>query len=131
MNYVDPVKYSKAILALMEDESMPQEETVPVQGPMSMKERVGKLSPDDKKKLEEYIDAIKEIKNEIKELINKKEAIAEGGGNQSSGLTMSVTEEDIDLNEYDQLLGAIENLLNQGQSSQDILRVVKDTLGLE
>jgi hypothetical protein len=131
MNYVDPVKYSKAILALMEDESMPQEETVPVQGPMSMKERVGKLSPDDKKKLEEYIDAIKEIKNEIKELINKKEAIAEAGGNQSSGLTMSVTEEDIDLNEYDQLLGAIENLLNQGQSSQDILRVVKDTLGLE
>jgi len=131
MNYVDPVKYSKAILALMEDESMPQEETVPVKGPMSMKERVGRLSPDDKKKLEEYIDAIKEIKNEIKELINKKEAIAEAGGNQSSGLTMSVTEEDIDLNEYDQLLGAIENLLNQGQSSQDILRVVKDTLGYE
>jgi len=131
MNYVDPVKYSKAILALMEDESMPQEETVPVQGPMSMKERVGKLSPDDKKKLEEYIDAIKEIKNEIKELINKKEAIAEAGGNQSSGLTMNVREEDIDLNEYDQLLGAIENLLNQGESSQNILRVVKDTLGYE
>jgi hypothetical protein len=130
MNYVDPVKYSKAILALMEDESMPQEETVPVQGPMSMKERVGKLSPDDKKKLEEYIDAIKEIKKEIKELINK-DAIAESGGNQSSGLTMNVREEDIDLNEYDQLLGAIENLLNQGESSQNILRVVKDTLGYE
>ena len=32
MNYVDPVKYSKAILALMEDESMPQEETIPVKG---------------------------------------------------------------------------------------------------
>jgi hypothetical protein len=130
MNYVDPVKYSKAILALMEDESMPQEETVPVQGPMSMKERVGKLSPDDKKKLEEYIDAIKEIKKEIHELINK-DAIAESGGNQSSGLTMNVREEDIDLNEYDQLLGAIENLLNQGESSQNILRVVKDTLGYE
>jgi hypothetical protein len=131
MNYVDPVKYSKAILALMEDESMPKEETIPVKGTMSMKERVGKLSPDDKKKLEEYIDAIKEIKNEIKELINKKEAIAEVGGNQSSGLTMNVREEDIDLNEYDQLLGAIENLLNQGESSQNILRVVKDTLGYE
>jgi hypothetical protein len=130
MNYVDPVKYSKAILALMEDESMPKEETVPVQGTMSMKERVGKLSPDDKKKLEEYIDAIKEIKKEIKELINK-DAIAESGGNQSSGLTMNVREEDIDLNEYDQLLGAIENLLNQGESSQNILRVVKDTLGYE
>ena len=131
MNYVDPVKYSKAILALMEDESMPKEETVPVQGTMSMKERVSKLSPDDKKKLEEYIDAIKEIKKEIKELINKKETIAEVGGNQSSGLTMNVREEDIDLNEYDQLLGAIENLLNQGESSQNILRVVKDTLGYE
>jgi hypothetical protein len=130
MNYVDPVKYSKAILALMEDESMPKEETVPVQGTMSMKERVGKLSPDDKKKLEEYIDAIKEIKKEIKELINK-DAIAESGGNRSSGLTMNVREEDIDLNEYDQLLGAIENLLNQGESSQNILRVVKDTLGYE
>ena len=93
MNYLDPVKYSKAILALMEDESMPQEETVPVQGTMSMKERVGKLSPDDKKKLEEYIDAIKEIKKEIKELINKKEAVDEDGGNMSSGLYMSTEEE--------------------------------------
>ena len=128
MNYVDPVKYSKAILSLMEDESMPKEETVPVKGTKSMKERVGKLSPDDKKKLEEYIDAIKEIKKEIQELINK-DTIAESGGNRSSGLTMNVREEDIDLNEYDQLLGAIENLLNQGESSENILRVVKDTLG--
>lgn len=128
MNYVDPVKYSKAILSLMEDESMAQEETVPVEGTMSMKERVSKLSPDDQKKLKEYIDAIKEIKREIYELVNK-EAIAEVGGNQSSGLTMNVTEEDIDINEYDQLLGAIENLLNQGESSENILRVVKDALG--
>jgi hypothetical protein len=128
MNYIDPVKYSKAILSLMEDESMPKEETVPVKGTKSMKERVGKLSPDDKKKLEEYIDAIKEIKKEIQELINK-DTIAESGGNRSSGLTMNVREEDIDLNEYDQLLGAIENLLNQGESSENILRVVKDTLG--
>jgi hypothetical protein len=79
MNYIDPVKYSKAILSLMEDESMPQEETIPVKGNMTMKERVSNLSPDDKKKLEEYIDAIKEIKKEIHELINK-EAIAEEGG---------------------------------------------------
>jgi hypothetical protein len=71
---------------------MPKEETVPVQGTMSMKERVGKLSPDDKKKLEEYIDAIKEIKKEIHELINK-DAIAEDGGNMSSGLYMSTEEE--------------------------------------
>ena len=92
MNYVDPVKYSKAILSLMEDESMPQEETIPVKGNMSMKERVSNLSPDDKKKLEEYIDAIKEIKKEIHELINK-DAIAEEGGNMSSGLYMSTEEE--------------------------------------
>jgi hypothetical protein len=88
MNYVDPVKYSKAILSLMEDESMPQEETIPVEGTMSMKERVSKLSPDDQKKLKEYIDAIKEIN----ELINK-DAIAEEGGNMSSGLYMSTEEE--------------------------------------
>jgi hypothetical protein len=62
MNYIDPVKYSKAILSLMEDESMPKEETVPVKGTKSMKERIGKLSPDDKKKLEEYINAIKSKK---------------------------------------------------------------------
>ena len=38
--------------------------------------------------------------------------------------------EDIDMNEYDQLLGAIERLLRQGETSQNILRVVKDTLGM-
>jgi hypothetical protein len=38
--------------------------------------------------------------------------------------------EEIDMNEYDQLLGAIENLLRQGESAQNILRVVKDTLGM-
>jgi hypothetical protein len=130
MNYVDPVKYSKAILSLMEDESIPQEETIPVQGTMTMKERLSKLSEDDKKKLKEYIDALKEIKKEIHELINK-DTIAESGGNRSSGLTMNVREEDIDLNEYDQLLGAIENLLNQKESPENILRVVKDTLGYE
>jgi cytochrome c553 len=53
----------------MEDESIPQEETIPVQNTMTMKERLSKLSEDDKKKLKEYIDALKEIKKEIKELI--------------------------------------------------------------
>lgn len=90
MNYVDPVKYSKAILSLMEDESIAQEETVPVKGTMSMKERVGQLSPDDQKKLKEYIDAIKEIKKEIRELINK-EAVAEGG--DTTGLYLNPEEE--------------------------------------
>jgi seryl-tRNA synthetase len=130
MNYVDPVKYSKAILALMEDESMPKEETVQVKDPNSMKERVGKLSPDDQDKLKQYIEAIKEIKNEIKELINK-DTIAESEYNKSSGLTMNVTEEDIDVNEYDKLIREIENLLSQEHSSEDILKVVKDHLELE
>lgn len=130
MNYVDPVKYSKAILALMEDESMPKEETVQVKDPKSMRERVRSLSPDNQEQLKQYIEAIKEIKNEIKELINR-DTIAESEYNKSSGLTMNVTEEDIDLNEYDQLLGAIENLLSQEHSSEDILKVVKDHLGLE
>ena len=90
MNYVDPVKYSKAILSLMEDESIAQEETVPVEGTMSMKERVSKLSEDDKKKLKEYIDAYKEIKKEIYELINK-EAVTEGG--DTTGLYLNPEEE--------------------------------------
>jgi len=38
--------------------------------------------------------------------------------------------EELDMNEYDQLLGAIENLLRQGETPQNILRVVKDTLGM-
>jgi len=90
MNYVDPVKYSKAILSLMEDESVEMEETVPVEGTMSMKERVKKLSPDDQKKLKEYIDAIKEIKKEIRELMNK-ETVAEGG--DTTGLILNPEEE--------------------------------------
>jgi hypothetical protein len=130
MNYVDPVKYSKAILALMEDESMPQEETVSVKDPKSMKERVSKLSPDDQDKLKQYIEAIKEIKNEIKELINKKESIAEVGGNKSSDLTMNVSEEEAYIDPYDAIAGAMETLINQNVSKEDILDFVKLSLGM-
>ena len=128
MNYIDPVAYSKKILSLMENEVPTTEESIPVEGEMSMKERVSKLSEEDKTKLKQYIDAIKEIKKEIYELVNK-EAVSEDGGNRSSGLTMKIQEE-IDLNEYDVLLGAIESLLRQGETSQNILTVVKDTLGI-
>jgi len=62
----------------MESDQDTTEEVVPVKGEMTMKERISRLSPDDKKKLEEYIDAIKEIKKEIHDLINK-EAMEEGG----------------------------------------------------
>ena len=90
MNYVDPVTYSKTILALMEDEMSKVEETIPVKGDMSMKERVSKLSPDEKQKLKEYMDALKEIKKEIYELVNKD--TVDEGGNVSSGLVLNPEE---------------------------------------
>jgi hypothetical protein len=90
MNYLDPVTYSKKILSLMEDEMPAVEETIPVKGPMSMKERVSKLTPDEKQKLEEYMAALKEIKKEVYELLHK-DPVKEGG-NMSSGLTLSSEE---------------------------------------
>ncbi len=78
MEYLNPVEYSKYIKSLMESDQDTTEEVVPVKGKITMKERISRLSPDDKKKLEEYIDAIKEIKKEIHDLINK-EAVEEGG----------------------------------------------------
>ena len=91
MNYVDPVKYRNTILSLMEDEMPQTEETVPVKGEMSMKERIAQMSPDEKEKLKQYVEAIKEIKQEIYELIHK--PLAEEGGNMSSGLTLNPEEE--------------------------------------
>jgi hypothetical protein len=87
MNYLSPVEYSKKMKALMEDESIPMEETIPVKGEKTMKERLSELSPDQKTKLEEYIASIKEIKKAIYELLNK-EDIEESGGNMSSGLVL-------------------------------------------
>ena len=78
MDYLNPVEYSKYIKSLMESDQDMSEEVVPVKGEKTMKERISDLSPDDKKKLKEYIDAIKEIKKEIHDLINK-EAVEEGG----------------------------------------------------
>ena len=77
MNYVDPVKYSKFIMSLMEGDST-SEETIPVKGELTMGERISNLSEEDRTKLKQYIDAIKEIKKEIHDLINK-EAVEEGG----------------------------------------------------
>ena len=78
MEYLNPVEYSKYIKSLMESDQDTTEEVVHVKGEMTMKERISNLSPDDKKRLKEYIDAIKEIKKEIHDLINK-EAVEEGG----------------------------------------------------
>jgi len=87
MNYLSPVEYSKKMKALMEDESTPMEETIPVKGEKTMKERLSELSPDETTKLQEYIASIKEIKKAIHELINK-ESVEESGGNMSSGLVL-------------------------------------------
>ena len=92
MNYLSPVEYSKKMKALMEDESSPMEEVVPVKGPDTMKEIIRKISPDEKTKLEEYIASIKEIKKAIDELLNKEE-IEEVGGNVSTNLVMPTEEE--------------------------------------
>jgi hypothetical protein len=115
----------------MENKTAVSKDITRTKSKVAIKERLRHLNPEEKEKLTQYVEAVKEIKKEIKELLSKKDTIAESGGNRSSGLTMNVREEGIDLNEYDQLLGAIENLLNQGESSQNILRVVKDTLGYE
>ena len=71
----------------MEDESVPMEETIPVKGEKTMKERLSELSPDETTKLQEYIASIKEIKKAIHDLLNK-EDIEESGGNMSSGLVL-------------------------------------------
>jgi hypothetical protein len=58
-----------------------------------------RLSHDDRKKLKEYIDSIKEIKKEIDELLEKagvkytmesKHKVEEEGGNRSTGLYLNV-----------------------------------------
>jgi hypothetical protein len=69
----------------MESDSITSEDTIPVVGELSLKERVSNLSPDDKKQLEQYIKSIKEIKKSIYELVNK-DGIKEQGGNMSTGL---------------------------------------------
>lgn len=90
MNYLDPVAYSKSILALMENDMPEVQEAIPVKGEKTMKERISELTPDEKQKLKEYMDALKEIKKEIYELVNK-DAVAEGG-NVSSGLVLNPEE---------------------------------------
>jgi rubrerythrin len=90
MNYIDPVKYRNTILSLMEDEMPEVEEVVPVKGKKTMKERLSELTPDEKQKLKEYMDALKEIKKEVYELLHKDQM--EEGGNMSTNLYMPTEE---------------------------------------
>jgi hypothetical protein len=50
------------------------------------------LTPDEKEKLEEYVSSVKEIKKEIKKLLEKAKngEMTETGGNMSSGLSLSI-----------------------------------------
>lgn len=82
MNYLDPVAYSKSILALMENDMPKVDEVVPVKGEKTMKERISELTPDEKTKLKEYMDALKEIKKEIYELLHK-DPVQEVGGDMT------------------------------------------------
>ena len=61
-------------------------------GSLTLKEKIAKLSPDDKEKLKQYAESIKEMKKEINELLNKS-SISEEGGNKSSGLYLNTNEE--------------------------------------
>ena len=82
MNYMDPVTYSKKILSLMENEMPAVEETIPVKGKKTVKERISELTPDEKQKLEEYMAALGEIKKEVFELLHK-DAVKEVGGDMT------------------------------------------------
>lgn len=48
------------------------------------------MTPEEREKLSEYVDAVKEIKKEIKELLSKKDTVDETGGNHSSGLRLDI-----------------------------------------
>ena len=93
MNYLDPVSYSKKIMSLMEDGMPKVDEVIPVKGEKSMKERIQELTEDEKTKLKEYMDAVKEIKREIFELLHK-DKIQEGG--DMTGRILNVNEESED-----------------------------------
>lgn len=92
MNYLDPVAYSKSILSLMENDMPEVQEVVPVKGEKSMKERILELTPDEKTKLKEYMDAVKEIKKEIYELLHK-DKVQEGG--DMTGRILNVSEDEM------------------------------------
>lgn len=54
-------------------------------GNAALKEKIAALSPDEKEKLQQYAESVKEIKKEINNLLNKGK-VNEEGGNKSSGL---------------------------------------------
>ena len=55
-----------------------------------LKEKISRLSIEEQEKLKEYTDALVEIKNEIRQLLNKKK-VAEGG--DVTGKILQIKEE--------------------------------------
>jgi septum formation topological specificity factor MinE len=59
-----------------------------------LKERLKTLTPEERKKLKEYTDALSEIKKEIKELLNKGKRMEEVGGNKSTNQILYINQEE-------------------------------------
>jgi septum formation topological specificity factor MinE len=59
---------------------------------LTLKERIKALTPEEREKLVQYTDALKEIKKEITELLYKKDLEEELGGNHSSNLYLQTEE---------------------------------------
>lgn len=54
-------------------------------GNAALRKKINELTPDEKEKLQQYAESVKEIKKEINTLLNKSK-VNEEGGNKSSGL---------------------------------------------
>lgn len=59
-----------------------------------LKERLKKLTPEEREKLEQYAESLKEIKKEIKELLSKGQKMEEVGGNKSTNQILYVNQEE-------------------------------------
>jgi len=71
--YFDPIKYQKTLKSFRNlNESVElEEETTEEQPKSKLSEIKANLSPDEAEQLDEYVDALKEIKKSIKVLIQK------------------------------------------------------------
>lgn len=59
-----------------------------------LKERLKKLTPEEREKLEQYAESLKEIKKEIKELLSKGQKMEGMGGNKSTNQILYINQEE-------------------------------------
>jgi hypothetical protein len=70
--YIDPVKYQKTLNSFRNlNESVELEEATKEQPKSKLSEIKANLLPEEAEQLEEYLDALKEIKKSVKKLIQK------------------------------------------------------------